>query len=166
MITHLKYLRAVLRHKRFVFAECCRLGIPWLGIIHDLSKFRPGEWFGYARHFYGKYPKFEEVKHIPHSYSGLTQEDVKLQFDRGWLHHQHSNKHHWQRWVLRNESEGNTIPLPMPEKYIREMVADWRGAGRAYGNPNTREWYLGMKDRMLLHESTRNRIEELLGVSA
>jgi len=34
----------------------------------------------------------------------------------------------------------------MPEKYQREMLADWYSAGRAYGNPNTAEWYLEKED--------------------
>ena len=45
---HLKYLCYVLRHKWYVFIECCKLGIPVRGLVHDLSKFRPSEWFPYA----------------------------------------------------------------------------------------------------------------------
>lgn len=38
---HLAYLWYVLRHKYFVFVECCRLGVPWRGLVHDLSKLSP-----------------------------------------------------------------------------------------------------------------------------
>ena len=48
----LKYLKYVIKHKWYTFVECCRLGIPWLGIIHDLSKFLPSELFTYAEWFY------------------------------------------------------------------------------------------------------------------
>ena len=63
---------------------------------------------------------------------------------------------------------GKTFPLdifsalPMPERYISEMVADWRGAGRAYGNPNTVEWYEKNKHNQIMHSETRRRVEELL----
>jgi len=82
-----KYLWAVLRHKWFVFLECCKLGIPWRGIVHDLSKFLPSEFGPYAYYFYGPYPRDDEYK----------PKYVVEAFNRAWLNHQHRNKHHWQR---------------------------------------------------------------------
>lgn len=146
-----RYFWSVVRHKWFVFVEAVRLGIPWLGIMHDLSKFLPSEWFPYARYFYGR-----------------QRESSKEQFDLAWLHHQHRNKHHWQRWLLTLDSarsDGKLIALPMPDRYRREMLADWRGAGRAYGNPDTAAWYLEAKQNVHLHPETREWIEEQLGVS-
>jgi len=32
-------------HKLRVFVYCCRLGIPLTGLVHDLSKFFPDEWW-------------------------------------------------------------------------------------------------------------------------
>lgn len=162
---YIKYLKSQLRHKWFVFLECCKLGIPWLGVIHDWSKFLPSEFIPYARHFYGNYPHFQEVKHIPHLYSGLTKEDVDYQFNYAWLHHQHRNKHHWQRWMLTLDSskkDSKLRPLPIPEKYVKEMLADWMGAGRAYGNPDTLNWYKDHKDEILLHPDTREWVEGML----
>ena len=167
---HLKYLKSQLRHKWFVFVECCRLGIPWLGIIHDLSKFSPAEWRGYARYFYGDYPEWATMGAWGKSYyTGPTKESVGRDFDVAWLHHQHRNKHHWQRWLLTLDSarsDGKLFALPMPDKYRREMLADWRGAGRAYGNPDTAGWYMENRDGMTLHERTRAWIENALGVEA
>jgi hypothetical protein len=151
MMAHLRYLKSVLRHKWFVFVECCRLGIPLLGIVHDLSKFLPSEWSPYVRFFYGPQP---------------PPEATKADFDVAWLHHQHRNKHHWQRWILRldHPQKRELVLLPMPDKYRREMLADWNGAGKAYGNPDTRGWYLEHKDEMQLHSATRQWIEEQLGI--
>lgn len=56
------------------------------------------------------------------------------------------------------------VVLPMPDVYIREMVADWRGAGRALGKPDTIGWYKQNAKNMLLHPDTRSRVEEILGV--
>lgn len=151
-----------------MFLKCRKLNILWLGIIHDWSKFLPDEFLPYARHFYGKYPKFAEIKHLPAIYTGLTQEDIAYQFDFGWLHHQHRNKHHWQRWLLTLDSarsDGKSFPLPMPDKYRREMLADWRGAGRAYGNSNTADWYTKNKAHIQLHPDTQQWIEAQLGLA-
>jgi hypothetical protein len=51
----------------------------------------------------------------------------------------------------------------MPDKYRREMLADWRGAGRALGKPDTQAWYAANRDKMKLHPETRAWIEQQLG---
>jgi len=46
---------------------------------------------------------------------------------------------------------------------IREMVADWLGAGRAItGEWEAVAWYGKNKDRMMLHPETRGKVEILL----
>lgn len=135
---HWHNLRYIIRHKWFVFRECCRLGIPWLGVIHDWSKVLPDEWWAYARYFYGDYPTENEVKRIP-AWTGFTNDRVKSAFDQAWLKHQHRNKHHWQYWYLINDTEP-AKSLPMPERYIKEMCADWKGASAARG-AGVRDWW-------------------------
>lgn len=54
--------------------------------------------------------------------------------------------------------------LPMPDKYRREMVADWRGAGKAYGNDDTKGWYMKNRANIILHPETRKWVELELGV--
>jgi hypothetical protein len=165
MITHLRYLRYVVLHKWYVFVACCRLGIPWLGLIHDWSKLLPSEWFPYAAHFYGDYPEWAKMSAGKKSvYFGPTKESVAQNFDFAWLYHQHRNPHHWQFWVLR-EDDGGAKVLPMLDKYRREMLADWRGAGRAItGKDNTADWYVKNKHKMYLHPDTRAWIEVQLSV--
>ncbi len=152
-MTLIKYLRYIVEHKWFVFVECCRLGVPLLGLVHDLSKFLPGEWTPYALSFYGPWKYKERPRWL------------KLAFDLAWNRHQKVNKHHWQAWVLL-EDDGGIIPLPMPDKYRRELLADWKGAGRAVGKPDTKAWYLEQraKGRQVFHPDTRTWIEEMLGV--
>ena len=48
----------------------------------------------------------------------------------------------------------------MPDKYRKEMLADWKGAGKAQGTPNCKKWYLINKNKMRLHPETRRWIEE------
>jgi len=164
IVMHWKYFKYVLRHKWFVFVECCRLGIPMRGLLHDLSKFRPSEWFPYAHHFYrdntgegldaiGTYGLAELAPW------GFYTED---RFNRAWLKHQHRNPHHWQFWLLQPD-EGQEWPLPMPQEYAKEMLADWIGAGLAiHGKRDVLTWYRKNRLRMSLHLETASLIEKLM----
>ena len=153
---YIKYLKNLLRHKWFVFLEGLKIGAnPWLLLIHDLSKFLPDEFIPYAYSFGGRWNYDERPKWVIDA------------FDKAWLFHQRRNKHHWQFWVLIQDDDP-TMCIEMPVKYVYEMVADWKGAGRAYGktkrgdNPNTTQWYIEHRQKMKLHPNTRELIERLL----
>ena len=80
------------------------------------------------------------------------------------LLHQKRNKHHWQWWVL-PEDEGGVKILLMSSVYIREMICDWRGAGRAQGVVDWRNpyrWYEINKHKMQLDAHTRFILESYL----
>ncbi len=162
---YLKYLRYMIAHKWFVFVEACKLGIPWLGFLHDWSKFLPDEWRPYTKYFYGNYPDWHRfAPGTKGRLFGLTKQEVQDKFDLAWLKHIHRNRHHWQWWVLR-EDDGDIKVLPMPDRYRKEMLADWRGAGKAQGyEDNTKTWYQANKDKMQLHPDTRIWIEEKIGI--
>ena len=88
--------------------------------------------------------------------------DALNAFDRAWLHHQHQNPHHWQHWVLRLD-DGEAYPLEMPEAFVREMVADWAGAGRAItGKWEVGSWYQRNAKTIELHPATRRLVLRLL----
>lgn len=166
MCKHWRYLKYVATHKWYVFLECWKLGIPWQGIIHDLSKFRPSEWFPYVEYFYGpKKPKLMdthgEARQVALN-TGYYHEIGIVAFDTAWLKHQHRNPHHWQYWVLSQDDDGIKV-LDMPDKYRKEMLADWRGAGKAQGKPDTAAWYKANKHKMKLSPKTRFWIESRLG---
>lgn len=161
MRAHLSYLGYVLRHKWFVFQECVRLGIPWRGLVHDMSKFRSSEWGPYAHHFYNRDGTKRDV-HKGGYYKPTDTGDED--FDFAWLLHQKRNWHHWQWWVL-PEDEGGVKILPMQDVFRREMLADWCGAARAQGlsRDTVPGWYEEHKDKMQLHQETREWIEVQLG---
>jgi len=103
-------------------------GIPdELLYTHDASKFTGAEAEHYARQFHGD-------KGDPHG------------FAMAWLNHIHNNPHHWQYYIFPDgyapegsKSEGGA--MPMPEVYVREMVADWMGASFAYtGSWDMSDW--------------------------
>jgi len=165
---YIKYLQYVLRHKWYVMIECFKEGLIWRGIIHDLSKFSLGEFIPYANYFYGK--KGNNIKRgrnkTGHYKAGFTGEET---FDFAWLLHQKRNRHHWQWWIL-PEDEGGTKILPMEENYLREMICDWVGAGKAQGHFSpkddkyleTRNWYKQNSSKVVLHKKTRQKIESLI----
>ena len=162
---HWKYLKYLLRHKWFVLLAGQKLKVPmWRLLLHDLSKFLSCEWLPYARSFYG--PKalylWADTYGKYANYTGRGAAQVKREFDAAWLHHQHHNLHHWQSWVLR-EDNGGTRALQMPEQYVREMVADWYGAGRAItGRWEAGEWFDKNQHKMMMHNATYARVVELL----
>lgn len=112
---------------------------------HDESKWGEEEYFAYCEYFYGeKTPEVEE------------------NFDYAWLHHQHSNPHHWQHWLLR-EDDGDIKALEIPYEYILEMICDHLSFSWAKGNLyEIFDWYDKNKHRMLLHPNTRRLYETVL----
>src|SRR5579884_881616 len=162
-MTHLRYAHYLIRHKWFVFLAGLQVKAPlWRLIIHDWSKFDPREWRPYATFFYAPKP-VGHVAHMGSHYQAQVIRQVEAQrqadFDRAWLRHQHRNPHHWQHWVLRFD-DGRTEALPMPNRLVKEMVADWMGAGRAItGKWDTASWYRKSSEKMLLHPATRVRVE-------
>lgn len=168
---HFLYLKYLIRHKWYVAKACFRHGLYWRGLKHDWSKLLPCEWFPYVESFYGigSYSdEFEQAWNEHARKNGvlvpyrLTKVGVREAFDRAWLHHQHWNPHHWQHWVLREDS-GTTKILEMPAKDAVEMYCDWEGAGLAItGKKDVASWYEKNQGKMLLHPNTRALVESLI----
>ena len=79
------HLHVINRHKFLVFKLCCRVGIPFQGLVHDLSKFSPEEFFEGVKYYQGNYSPIRNCKTV-NGYS------------RAWLHHKGRNKHHYEYW--------------------------------------------------------------------
>lgn len=148
-----RYACLTVKHKWFVFLAGLKMGVPiWRLIIHDLSKFGLSEIFAYGRQFFGD-------KGDPDGFS------------HAWLHHQNINPHHWEYWIMRSghnrgnkaaDGEHESFAIPMPETYVREMIADWMGAGRAYvGSWGIRDWLDDNLPRMTMHPETREMIASI-----
>lgn len=184
---HLAYLKYVLRHKWFVFQECRKLDVPlWIAVVHDWDKFLPDEWFPYARTFYKsdgskqyvESPEFARAwalhqKRNRHhwqywlsvGFSRIRNSDRYMVWDRGTLSAIERDGKGWREIPLATE-RCDVFAEPMPDRDRREMLADWRGAGRAImgDKSDTREWYLKNAKNMILHPDTRRWIEDQLGV--
>jgi len=167
MIIHWRYLRYVLVHKWFVLLAGLRIGAPvWRLLVHDLSKFHPSEWGPYATYFYAPPPPVQRspffTSNDDSTHKTFVMKQRRRKFDVAWLQHIHANAHHWQHWLLL-QHDGSQRPLRMPIPVVREMVADWCGAGRAItGTWEVHEWYAKHKGSMRLHPSTKDLVEEIL----
>ncbi|MBQ8528566.1 MAG: catalase [Clostridia bacterium] len=105
----------VLRHKWGVLRNCAKCGLIWRGLVHDLSKFTPSEFFESVRYYQGN-----------RSPIGACRRDRG--YSLAWLHHKGRNKHHLEYWY---DGECKEQPL-MPYKYAVECVCDKLAATRTY----------------------------------
>lgn len=110
-----KHLCLVIRHKHAVFINCVKCGIPWRGIVHDLSKFSPSELFESAKYFNGKRSPIAVCREA----NGVSP---------AWLHHKGRNKHHIEYWI---DDDCKVTPM-MPYKYAVECFCDKVAATKVY----------------------------------
>ena len=110
------HLHTVNSHRFKVFMLCCRVGIPLQGLVHDLSKYNPVEFFEGVKYYQGNYSPIRKCKQV-NGYS------------KAWLHHKGRNKHHYEYWY----DYAAPVETPIiPFKYFLEMVCDSLAAGMTY----------------------------------
>lgn len=110
-----KHFCLILRHRHRVFINCVRCGIPWRGLVHDLSKFSPAEFWESAKYYQGN-----------RSPIGVCRRATGV--SRAWLHHKGRNPHHIEYWL-----DGDCPVTPMmPYAYAVECVCDKFAATRTY----------------------------------
>lgn len=159
---YITYLRYVFLHRWHVFLASLKFGIPLLGLLHDISKYRLSELLPYARHFYNPDGSSVGIKSKTGYYKPTNTGDPV--FDYGWFLHTKRNKHHWQYWVVPDTRGDNVIfeTMEMPEKYVKEMVCDWIGAGKVQHTMSTKEWYECNKSKLVFHPNTRAFVESFV----
>ena len=113
------HLFLVLRHKWRVFVNCSKCGLVWRGLVHDLSKFSPTEFFESVKYYQGDRSPIGACRRA----TGMS---------RAWLHHKGRNKHHIEYWL---DDECEIQPL-MPFNYAVECVCDKLAATRVYAGKN------------------------------
>ncbi|MBE6115138.1 MAG: hypothetical protein E7191_08705 [Erysipelotrichaceae bacterium] len=153
MIGICKHIILTLKHKYFVFVNAMHLGIPWRGVIHDLSKF-----------------SLEELLPSGKYYQGIQSPQVLERNDnddysRVSVHHVGRNKHHWQYWV--DYRQTNTLVYCIPYTYAMEYVCDSLAASRVYGGKdvakdNAYQYFVNYADKCLIHPSIKRFIASCL----
>jgi hypothetical protein len=140
--------------------------MPWTGLVHDLDKFYPSEWFGYVSHFGGAEggnTGRDKTGHYDASKFGNAA------FSRSLFLHLSRNEHHWEWWIHPRVNEDGSQVLVMkdiPIKRRKEMICDWHGAGRAQGRHDVLAFYDATKEKMLFNPDTRAWIDKEIGYVA
>ncbi len=153
------HLRTVAAHRQLVFHYCRRAGIPWQGLTHDLSKFSPAEFWVGARYY------------TDGTRSPNEHERQLIGYSSAWLHHKGRNRHHFEYWCDYNPETKRMQPLPMPTKYLVEMVCDRVAASRIYmkeryTDASPLEYFLRGKPTRSIHPGTSDKLEMILRMIA
>lgn len=112
--------------------------------LHDISKFSANEAFGYSGYRFG----------------AENSKESKAAFEKSWHHHKMHNPHHPEHWLNPNR-EGKLEIIPMPKIYVLEMIADWIGAGKTYGN-SLEEWLPNNLHKFQWHPETDRLVKTIL----
>lgn len=148
-----KHFKKICQHKRWVAYYCFKMGIPWRGIKHDMSKFSPIEFI-------------ESVKYYQGDSSPIDACKKENGWSKAWQHHKGHNDHHYEYWQDNFDKGGE--PILMPFECALEMFCDYLGAGRAYqGDKFTYEgelnWWLNkIKNPIAMHPAIRCFITDML----
>lgn len=156
----IKHFKTITKHKLMVMKYCFRVGLYKQGLLHDLSKYSPTEFFVGCRYYQG-------------NRSPNNAEREELGVSLAWLHHKGRNKHHYEHWVdYRLDSDTVIGGARMPRKYVAEMIMDRISASRTYSGDvytdrSPLEYYLKSKERLwFIHKDTKRDLEGLLRMLA
>ena len=149
-----QHFKTITRHRWLVRGGCFRIGLYWQGLIHDLSKYSPTEFCVGAKY-----------------YQGIRSPNAAERDDKGyseaWMHHKGRNRHHYEYWTDMNRTTRVYEPIPMPRKYLAEMVMDRRAAckvyeGKKYHPSSALEYFMRSRERELMHPKTKQELEYIL----
>ncbi len=154
MVKGWKHFCTITRHRWLVRQGCFKVGLIWQGLTHDLSKYAPTEFRVGAKYYQG-------------TRSPNSAERDEKGYSEAWMHHKGRNRHHFEYWNDLNRANRRYESVPMPRKYLVEMVMDRRAAcmvyeGKNYNNGSALKYLQGSIERELLHPRTRQELEYIL----
>lgn len=152
------HFKKICIHKYWVFRFCCICGIPFQGIIHDLSKFSITEFY-------------QNIKYYSDDISPVRKCKEEIGYSIAWQHHKGRNPHHNVYWT--DNFDIGTTAIKMPKKYAIELICDYLGASMAYNKGSTikdmfakeYEFWQTRKDIEYMHPQTKdftNTVIEML----
>lgn len=147
---YFKHLHLVNKHRFMVFKLSIKAGIPYRGLIHDLSKYSPIEFIESAKYYNGKK-------------SPISLSKKENGYSKAWLYHKGRNKHHFEYWYDFAAPEKTPV---IPYKYTVEMICDTLAAGMAYQGKEWNqsfqlEYYKNRKDKEYINDSIKKVLEEV-----
>ena len=155
------HFKTITYHKYLVARGCFKIGLYKQGLLHDMSKYSPTEFRVGVRYYQGtRSPNNAEREATGVSTAGL--------------HHKGRNKHHyeyWQDYTTDPDRKGLLVPVPMPDKYVAEMIMDRIAAckvyrGKAYTDSAPLEYYEQASKHEQIHPETAKVLERMLRMLA
>lgn len=152
------HFKTITYHKLLVARGCFQIGLYRQGILHDLSKYSPTEFRAGARYYQG-------------TRSPNNAEREAIGYSEAWMHHKGRNRHHFEYWTDYSEEKGCVVPVPMPDRYIAEMVMDRIAAskvykGKDYTDASPLEYFMRGHARGTIHPVTAEKLERMLRLLA
>lgn len=149
-----QHFKTITYHRWLVMQGCLQVGLYWQGLVHDLSKYSPAEFLVGARYYQGN-----------RSPNGVERE--LKGYSEAWMHHKGRNRHHYEYWTDMNLESRTYEPVPVPRKYLVEMVMDRRAAcivyeGEKYTPGSALTYLLKSREKELMHPETRCQLEYIL----
>lgn len=149
-----KHFKTITKHRLLVMDGCFRVGLYWQGLIHDLSKYAPAEFWNGARYYQG-------------TRSPNTAERENKGYSEAWIHHKGRNPHHYEYWTDMSLQTRNYESIPMPRRYLVEMVMDRRAAcmvyqGKDYAPGSALTYFEKSREKELMHPQTKQELSYLL----
>ena len=152
IINFFKHLHTLNKHRFIVFKLCMRCGFPLRGLLHDLSKYSPTEFFEGVKYF-------TDGKKSP-----IMNCKLKNGYSKAWLHHKGRNKHHSEYWVdLTAPKKAPVIPF----NYSVEMICDRIAACKVYEKKNYKDispyyYWNKTRDLEIMNKKNQKFITEVL----
>ena len=149
-----KHFATVTKHRWLVMCGCFRVGLIRQGLTHDLSKYAPVEFLNGARYYLGYR-------------SPNTRERDAKGYSEAWIHHKGRNPHHFEYWTDLDRATRTYVPIPIPRRYLAEMIMDRRAAcmtykGKDYTPGDALAYHERSFEKDLMHPETRRQLEFLL----
>jgi len=150
----IKHFHKINKHRYYVCKNCFKAKQYKRGLLHDLSKYSPVEFFESVKYYDGKISPIEKCK-------------VENGWSKAWLHHRGRNKHHWEYWIDRPHRSTKLECFKMPDKYMLESVLDRISASKTYNkdkytDAEPYEFFVRSKEKDVMNPETAKQIEELL----
>ena len=153
-----QHFKTITYHRWLVRGGCFRVGLYWQGLTHDLSKYSSVEFWNGARFYQG-------------TRSPNAAERENKGYSEAWMHHKGRNRHHYEYWTDMSPKTRTYESIPMPRKYLVEMVMDRRAAcmtyqGKAYKDSSALEYFMRSRERELMHPQTKEELGYILTMLA
>ena len=153
-----QHFKTITYHKWLVLQGCFQVGLYRQGLTHDLSKYSPTEFRVGAKYYQGN-----------RSPNGAERQEKG--YSEAWIHHKGRNRHHFEYWTDLNRATNRYESVPMPRRYLAEMIMDRRAAcmvyeGDKYSDRSALAYYERSLDKNLMHPRLKRELRFLLEMLA